>query len=106
MPDTEQIDLSTAANGYALICTFSHKQRLRLGLLLMFRYGFLRWGPYVPAITDDAVYPAFVRCSMRIHSGWDNWIGYDLVAANPKTDAFLRSFYAKHCTPQAAARGA
>ena len=106
MPDSEQIDLSTAANGYALVSTFSSRQRLRLGLLLVFRYGFLRWGVYVPPITDDAVYPSFVRWGMRIHSGWDNWIGYDLLASNEKTDAFLRAFYAKHCAPRAIARGA
>lgn len=95
--DPERIDLTTAANGFACISTFSRKQRRRLALLLVFRYGFLRWGVYVPPVTDDAIFPDFVRWGMRIYSGWDNWMGYDLLAANAKSDVFLRHFYAKHC---------
>ena len=95
-PRDERIELSTAANGFAWITTYSKHQRSRLGRLLMFRYGFWRWGASVPAITDEAIYPDFVRWGLRIHSGWDNWVGYDLLAANAKSDAFLRRFYAKH----------
>jgi hypothetical protein len=104
--DPEQIDLSTAANGHALISTFSPRQRRRLGLLLILRYGFLRWGRLVPPIADAAVYPDLIRWGMRIHSGWDNWIGYDLLASNQKTDEFLRGFFTRHCQSKAAARGA
>lgn len=63
----------------------------------MFRYGFWRWGVYLPAITDEAIYPDFVRFGLRIHSGWDNCSGYDLLAANAASDRFLRRFYEKHC---------
>ena len=94
----ERVDLTTTASGFARVSTFSKRQRTRLGLLLMFRYGFARWGVYVPPITDEAVYPDFVRPGMRIHTGWDNRMGYDLFASNSKSDAFLRRFYAKHCT--------
>jgi hypothetical protein len=48
-------------------------------------------------MADDAVYPSFRRFGLRIDSGWDNWIGYDLVACNEASDDFLRQFHAKHC---------
>jgi hypothetical protein len=92
----EEVHLTTAANGYAMLSTRSARQRRRLGLLLMFRYGFWRWGIYVPSVTDDAVYPSFRRFGLRIESGWDNWIGYDLLACNEASDEFLRQFHAKH----------
>lgn len=94
-------DLGTAANGFAVVTTQSKKVRFRLGLLLMFRYGCWRWGPRIPAIADAAIYPDFIRGRLRIHSGWDNWLGYDLLAADPESDAFLRRFHARHCAAQA-----
>lgn len=63
----------------------------------MFRYGFLRWGVWIPPITDDAVYPDFIRGKLRIYAGYDNWFGYDLLASNAPTDAFLQRFYERHC---------
>ena len=50
------ISLQTAANGYARITTLSRSQRRSLDLLLMFRYGFWRWGVTIPAIKDEAIY--------------------------------------------------
>jgi hypothetical protein len=96
-PRDEEVRLETAANGYAMLSTHSARQRRRLGLLLMFRYGFWRWGIGVPPMADDAVYPSFRRFGLRIDSGWDNWIGYDLLACNEASDEFLRQFHAKHC---------
>jgi len=90
------IELRTAANGYAWITTPSRRERLWLGLLLMFRYGFWRWGTYVPPITDEAIYPDFIRGKKRILTGWDNWVGYDLLANDPESDRFLRAFYERH----------
>jgi len=90
------VELRTAANGYAWITTQSRRERLWLGLLLMFRYGFWRWGTYVPPITDEAIYPDFIRGKKRIHAGWDNWVGYDLLANDPESDQFLRAFYERH----------
>ncbi len=91
------IELQTAANGFARVTTFTFWQRIRLGLLLMFRYGFWRWGIWIPPITDDAIYPEFNRGKKRIFAGWDNWFGYDLIATDPDSDLFLRAFYEKHC---------
>ena len=91
------VSLLTAANGYARITTFSRWQRTKLVLLLTFRYGFWRSGTSIPPITDDAIYPDFVRGRKRILAGWDNWFGYDFLANDPESDAFLRSFYDKHC---------
>lgn len=93
----DRIELSTAASGFAWVTTHSKRQRTRLGRLLMFRYGFWRWGAYVPPITDEAIYPDFIRWGLRLHSGWDACVGYDLLAANAKSDAFLRRFYVRHC---------
>jgi hypothetical protein len=89
--------LNTAANGFAWLSTHSRREYWRLCLLLVFRYGFVRKGRYIPAITDEAIFPDYVRFGLRIQAGWDNWMGYDLLAANERSDAFLRRFYAKHC---------
>ena len=89
--------LHTEANGFASISTFSFRKRLRLGLLLTFRYGFWRWGVWVPPMFDDTgVYPEFIRGRKRIAAGYDNWFGYDLTATTPEADEFLRWFYEKH----------
>lgn len=80
-----------------MILTFSRRAYRRLGLLLMFRYGFWRWGVWVRGVTDEAIYPSFVRGKKKILAGYDNWIGYDLLATNPETDEFLRKFHARHC---------
>ena len=89
-------ELRTAANGYAWITTPSRRERLWLGLLLTFRYGFWRWGTYIPPITDEAIYPDFIRGRKRIHAGWDNFVGYDLLAGDAESDKFLRAFYERH----------
>ena len=94
------VNLQTAANGFARITTFSLWQRARLGFLLTFRYGFWRWGSWIPPIADDAIYPDFIRGRKRILAGWDNWFGYDFLAKDPETDAFLREFYTNHCGKQ------
>jgi hypothetical protein len=95
--DNSRVLLDTAANGFARISTFSYSRRMRLALLLTFRYGFWRWGPWIPPITDDAIYPDFIRGAKRILAGWDNWFGYDFLADNAETDIFLRRFFEKHC---------
>ena len=89
--------LSTAANGYAWITTHSRSEYWRLALILVFRYGFIRWGRYVLPITDEAIFPNYVRRGLRINAGWDNCMGYDLLAANERSDTFLRRFHHKHC---------
>ena len=63
----------------------------------MLRYGFYRSGGFVPAVTDEAVYPDFIRGKYKIQSGWDTWYGYDWFADNEATDKFLTQFYNKHC---------
>lgn len=85
------------ANGRVCISTFGFWKSWKVSLLLMFRYGFYRWGPYVPPITDEAVHPRFHRGKLVIESGWDNWFGYDWFADNKETDDFLKKFYYKHC---------
>ena len=89
--------LNTAACGFAWVTAYSRLEYWRLSLLLVFRYGFVRWGRYIPPITDEAIFPDFVRFGLRIQAGWDSWMGYDLLAANERSDVFLRRFYAKHC---------
>ena len=89
--------LHTAANGYAWITTHSRSEYWRLGFTLVFRYGFVRWGPYIPPITDEAIFPDYRRWGLRINAGWDNWMGYDLLAANERSDTFLRRFFLRHC---------
>lgn len=91
------VHLQTAANGFARLSTFSWWKRLWLGLLLRYKYGFRRSGRMVAPGSDDAIYPDFVRDNQRILSGWDNWFGFDLLADDVQTDAFLREFHAKHC---------
>ena len=90
--------ISKTAHGHVRISTFSFWKSWKVSLLLMFRYGFYRWGLYVPPITDEAVHPRFHRGKLVIESGWDNWFGYDWFADNDATDNFLRIFYEKHCS--------
>lgn len=85
------------ASGRIVISTFSFWRSWKVSLLLMFRYGFYRWGAYVPPITDEAVHPRFHRGKLVIESGWDNWFGYDWFATNEETDIFLSNFYDRHC---------
>jgi hypothetical protein len=89
--------MKTDPDGLTIITTHSPKQRLRLGLLLIFRYGFWRWGRIVAPGTDDAIYPSFIRWRKRITSFGSGWTGYSLAAENAETDAFLRQFYERHC---------
>ena len=99
MKDDETIEIGVAASGFSNVTTFSLPKRLRLGLLLTFRYGFLRWGRWIPAVAGDAIYPDFIRPGKRIHAGWDDWVGYYLLAGNEESDVFLRRFYSRHCSP-------
>ena len=88
------IDL--AANGHLWVRTESLNEANRIGWLLMFRYFFVRWGFYRSAITDEAVYPDYIRGRLRIEAGWDNWSGYDFLSVNSDTDNFLERFIEKH----------
>lgn len=92
-----QVELAVSANGYTWLHTHSWQERLRLGLLLVFDYGFVRRGPYVAAAGDKIIYPDFIHRDLRVHSGWDNWVGYDFLAASAETDTFPRLLYARHC---------
>ncbi len=58
-----------AANGFTCINTFSHFRSLKLGLLLLFRYGFWRKGGWVRAVTDNAIYASFVHGRKSILTG-------------------------------------
>lgn len=69
----------------------------KLGLLLTFRYGFVRWGVYVPPLLDEAVYPSFRRWGLCIDVGWDNWSDFYFLACDDRSIAFLRRFVKKHC---------
>ena len=100
------VELQTAANGRAWITTHSRRRRLWLGFLLTFRYGFYRWGAWIPPIADEGIYPDFIRGRLRIHAGYDNWVGYDLLASNADADAFLRRFFQRHCARWARLPGA
>lgn len=91
------VELSTAANGYAQVSTFSLWQRLRLGFLLTFRHGFGRsWGPFVFPVADEGIYPNFIRGKKRLLCGYDNWVGSYFLADDPESDRFLREFYYRH----------
>jgi len=90
--------LYCAGNGFCKIETDSLLVRIKLGLILTFRYGFYRWGVWVIGVTDESIHPSFICFRKRILAGWDNWSGYYLLADNEETDSFLRDFYQKHCT--------
>jgi hypothetical protein len=62
----------------------------------MFRYGFWRWGPYIPPVTDEAIFPTYRRRRLKIHSGWDCWVGFDFLSEDDATDAFLLEFVDRH----------
>lgn len=85
------------AEGRPRITTFSKWKAWKVNFLLTFRYGFNRSGSHIPAITDEAIYPSFVKDKLQIEAGWDNWFGYDWFSSNESTDEFLSSFYEKHC---------
>ena len=94
MSDT--LILDKAANGHVWLHTESRRKAWKVSILLMFRYGFWRWGVWIPGVTDEAIYPDFRRGALRIHSGWDNWVGHDFLAANKQSDVFLTSFARRH----------
>jgi hypothetical protein len=77
--------------------TSSRWEYQKVSLLLMFRHGFVRWGVWVPGILDDAIFPSFIRGSVRIEAGWDNWSDFYLLASDERSIAFLRRFVNKHC---------
>ena len=94
---SKAVELHIAENGFSCITTFSMWHSMRLRLLLRFRYGFKRHWPWMPAITDQAIHPDFVRGKEIIKAGWDHWYGYELLADNKETDIFLKGFHARHC---------
>jgi hypothetical protein len=93
----KSVEIHIAANGFSWISTFSIWWYIWLSLLLSLRYGFWRKGSWIPAITDEAVHPDFVRGTKVIHAGWDIWSGYDFLAGNKESDVFLKRFYERHC---------
>ena len=93
-------EISLAHNGRVRITTFDVWTSWKISLLLMLRYGFFRWGTYIPPITDEAVHPSYYRLKLKIHAGWDSWFGYDWLAENEATDVFLKVFYQKHLRKQ------
>jgi hypothetical protein len=93
----KKFEIGETVSGRVCISTFGYWMSWKVSLLLTFRYGFYRFGLYVPPITDEAVHPRFHRGALVIESGWDNWHGYDWFAGNEDTDKFLRLFYEKHC---------
>lgn len=66
---------------------------LYLYFRLIFRYGFLPLGIYVPGIFDDAMYPTLRRERLKVICGWSNWEGYYLSAVDVKSAEFLQRFY-------------
>ena len=94
----KEFEILKTHEGRVRITTFSMWKSWKISLLLMFRYGFYRWGIYIPPITDEAIHPNYIRGNLKISAGWDNWYGYDWFAANDITDQFLTDFYHKHCT--------
>jgi hypothetical protein len=82
--------------GRVRIVTFSGYESWKISLLLMFRHVFLRRGKYIPAFTDQAIYPSYFRGELEILSGWDIWYGYDWIASNEQTDVFLTRFYRRY----------
>jgi hypothetical protein len=98
------MSVDKAANGHVWIYAESKREFRRIRRFLMFRYGFWRWGSWIPPITDEGIYPDYRRGHLRIHSGWDIWIGFDFLSANTETDQFLDAFIRCHlpdCTERA-----
>jgi hypothetical protein len=92
-----EYELDASHDGRVIISTFSLARSWKISMLLMFRYGFLRFGLYLPPIADDAIHLDYVRVGTRILAGWDNWSGYYFLAASEKSDEFLRRFFQRHC---------
>jgi hypothetical protein len=98
---TDEFEALITADGYFRIATFSRKSAMKESLLLMFRYGFHRWGAYILPIAGEGIYPSYHRGRLKILSGFDDWCGYDWFGLDEKTDQFLRKFYDKHCAVRA-----
>lgn len=92
----ESVTLDRAADGHVWIRTESKAAFKRIRRTLIFRHGFIRWGSWIPPITDEAIFPDYIRWGLRIRSGWDNWVGFDFLAANNATDTFLIAFADKY----------
>ncbi len=88
--------LDTAANGFAWVSTSSRRRFLWLTLLLRVRYGFARDGRDVVG-PDEVLHRDFVRDGVCIHAGQDTWVGHYLLAADERSDAFLRQLHRDHC---------
>jgi len=89
--------LDTTGEGRVQISTDSYLNSWKVSLLLMFRYGFMRWGIYLPSPSDETIYPSYYRGKLKVLKGWDNWSDYYWFADNEKTDFFLTKFYENHC---------
>ncbi len=93
----KKFEMHTSPEGRIRITSFSFWRSWKVSLLLKLRYGFHRDGKYIAPVTDEAVYPSYVKDELSITSGWDNWFGYDWLAGGAQTDDFLEKFYDKHC---------
>lgn len=85
------------ASGRVSLESQSYWTSWRISILLMFKYGFKRKGVYIPPVTDESIYPDYIKEGVKIYSGWDNWTEYYWSADNEEADRFLKKFYDKHC---------
>jgi hypothetical protein len=88
--------LDRAANGHVWIHTESKRAFRRVRRILILRCGFIRWGVWIPPIAGEGIFPDYIRGGLRIHAGYDDWLGYDFLAANTATDTFLIAFVSKY----------
>lgn len=91
------VEIIKTHDGFVRIVTFSRYQSWKISLLLMVRHRFRRRGDYMPATTDQAIFPSYYRGQLEILSGWDIWFGYDWIASNEQTNVFLTQFYGQYC---------
>ncbi len=96
MMGEDNFDTLETAEGFYRITTFGVYKSWKVSLLLMFRYGFWRWGFYMPPIAGEGIFPNFRRGRLNIYTGYDDWFGYDWFARDAESDRFLRKFYEKH----------
>ena len=89
--------LTSTVSGRVRLETNKYWSSWYVSFLLMFNYGFTRKGKYMPPLTDESIYPDFIKGDLKICAGWDVWFGYDWFADNDKTDQFLKKFDQKHC---------
>jgi|GEM_PF-2056544 len=89
--------LCTSHNGHLMLTTDSFRLSCKISFLLMFRYGFWRWGIFIPNyVIDEAIYPDYLRGNKRIFSDWEEMSGYEFTASNKESSMFLKEFYNKY----------